>query len=92
MSSSYPASKALSNVSFHSYGTGGGKEKIYGLCVLPLNIINQKFYTIFWIWLSVLLVLSMFAFTMRIILVISAEARDFMLRFVYGIKEFNVSS
>ena len=43
-----------------SYGRGGGEEEIYGLCVLPLNIVNQKFYTIFWFWLSVLQVKNLF--------------------------------
>ncbi len=44
----------LSSFSLSSFGKGGDEQRLYGLCVLPLNIVNQKFYTIFWFWLSFL--------------------------------------
>ena len=46
-------------------GTGGGESTYNGLCVLPLNMVNQKFYTLFWIWLSILLVANAVMITFR---------------------------
>jgi hypothetical protein len=46
-------------------GTGGVESTFNGLCVLPLNMVNQKFYTLFWVWLSILLVVNAFMITFR---------------------------
>ena len=53
-------------------------------------MVNQKFFTLFWFWLSVLLIVSLLALGVRIILVLSSEARDFVMRYSYGVKEYNV--
>ena len=76
----------------HSFGTAGDGQVTSGLCVLPLNIVNQKFYTLFWIWISMLQFVTCLGLTLRLIIIFSSEMRDFLLTYVYGVKNFNVSN
>ena len=50
---------------FNSTGTGGTVSQFSGLCVLPLNMVNQKFYTLFWVWLLALLFINAVMVTFR---------------------------
>jgi len=40
----------VSKCSFHKYGVSGTIEVHDALCVLPLNIINEKIYIFLWFW------------------------------------------
>ena len=40
----------VSKCTFHKYGPSGTVERHDGLCVLPLNIINEKIYVFLWFW------------------------------------------
>ena len=40
----------VSKCSFNMYGPSGTIERHDGLCVLPLNIINEKIYIFLWFW------------------------------------------
>ncbi|CAG7720143.1 unnamed protein product [Allacma fusca] len=35
---------------FHRYGPGGSIERIDALCILPLNVTNEKTYICLWFW------------------------------------------
>lgn len=43
---------------FHHYGPTGDIRKIDTLCLLPLNIINEKIYIVLWFWFIILTVLT----------------------------------
>lgn len=42
---------------FHKYGASGSIQKHDALCVLPLNIVNEKTYIFIWFWYIILILL-----------------------------------
>ena len=40
----------LFQCTFHKFGTSGEVEKHDALCLLPLNIVNEKVYIFLWFW------------------------------------------
>jgi len=66
----------IAKCTFHKYGPTGTIEKHDGLCVLPLNIINEKIYVFLWFWFvfvaavtglwMIYRLLTMFVFDIRV--------------------------
>merc|ERR1712079_543463 len=48
----------VTKCSFHKYGPTGTIEKHDAMCVLALNIINEKIYVTLWFWFIILAVLT----------------------------------
>jgi len=48
----------VTKCTFHKYGTSGSVETHDGLCVLPLNIFNEKIYIFLWFWFIIVAVIS----------------------------------
>jgi len=44
----------VAKCNFYKYGASGSVERHDGLCVLPLNIINEKIYIFLWFWFILL--------------------------------------
>ena len=44
----------LTKCTFHKFGTSGELEKHDALCILPLNIFNEKIYIFLWFWMLIL--------------------------------------
>ena len=40
----------MTKCTFHRYGSSGDVQRHDALCILPLNIINEKIYIIMWFW------------------------------------------
>ena len=65
----------VTKCTFHNYGPSGTVEKKDGLCVLPLNIINEKIYIFIWFWLIIITIVSGLALIYRIIVLAMPKFR-----------------
>ena len=50
------------------------------LCILALNIINEKIYTFLWFWFIILAIITSIDFLVRIIILLMPPVRMFLLR------------
>ncbi|XP_055586855.1 innexin inx7 [Uranotaenia lowii] len=50
---------------FHKYGPSGSIQKHDALCVMALNVINEKIFTFLWFWYALLIVISLLALFWR---------------------------
>lgn len=57
----------LSKCIFFLYGPNGSVQKLDTLCLLPLNVINEKILIFSWIWFSLLALLTSLCLTYRVL-------------------------
>ncbi len=69
----------MTKCTFHKFGTSGEVEKHDALCLLPLNIVNEKVYIFLWFWFILLAVLSFLVIVYRVVIVISPKMRAYLL-------------
>ena len=48
----------VTKCTFHKFGPSGTVERKDGLCILPLNIINEKIYVFLWFWFMFLAIVT----------------------------------
>jgi len=48
----------MAKCTFHKFGPSGTIQKFDGLCILPVNIINEKIYFFLWFWLIILAIVT----------------------------------
>ncbi|KAK2706647.1 innexin inx2-like [Artemia franciscana] len=70
----------VTKCTFHKYGASGTVQRFDGLCVLPLNIVNEKIYVFMWFWFIIVAVLTGLALIYRALIVMSPKARQFLLK------------
>ncbi|XP_065169616.1 innexin inx2 [Atheta coriaria] len=70
----------LTKCTFHKYGPSGTIQKLDGLCVLPLNIVNEKIYVFLWFWFIILSVLSGISLVYRAAVIMGPKLRLYLLR------------
>ena len=70
-----------------SVGAGGGGQAFNGLCVLSQNIINEKIYLIIWFWLVILTLVAVPHFLFRIMTLVCAPLRMYLLIYRAGIPD-----
>jgi len=64
---------------FHQGGRSLTIEKHDALCILPLNVVNEKIYIFLWFWFVMLTFLSSLTVLYRFAVVISPRIRGFLL-------------
>ncbi|XP_018334617.1 innexin inx2-like [Agrilus planipennis] len=57
----------LVKCTYNSYGSSGSIQKRDALCILPLNVFNEKLYLIMWFWFYFLSLLSAVALLYRLL-------------------------
>lgn len=68
-----------SKCAFHKYGPSGNIERLDGLCLLPLNMINEKIYIFLWFWFLFLSGLSILAIIYRVQVLCIPKLRNVLL-------------
>lgn len=52
---------------FHRAGPSGTVQKFDGMCVLPVNVFNEKIYAFLWFWMMFAAVVTLFSFLFRLL-------------------------
>ncbi|XP_012265641.1 innexin inx3 [Athalia rosae] len=70
----------VTKCTFHKYGSSGTIQKLDALCVLALNILNEKIFIFLWFWFIILAVISGIALLYSIAVVLLPSTRETILR------------
>merc|ERR1719179_23527 len=83
----------VSKCTFHMYGPSGTITKHDGLCILALNIINEKIYVFLWFWFVALALFSALAilYRMMMLLIPSLRVNAIMARTLYQVDKGTVA-
>ncbi|XP_043211423.1 innexin inx2-like isoform X2 [Amphibalanus amphitrite] len=65
----------LTKCTFYRFGAGGSLERFDALCVLSINVVNDKIYLTVWFWYIVLIALGSLLFVYRLATVFSPKLR-----------------
>jgi len=63
----------MTKCAFYKYGVSGEVERHDVLCVLPLNVVNEKIYLVLWFWFLILGILTLCSVLYWIVINISAS-------------------
>lgn len=76
----------VTKCTFHKFGASGTIQKLDALCVLALNILNEKIYILLWFWLIFLALMSGFSMMYSMAVVLMPSTREAILkkRFKFG--------
>lgn len=69
----------VTSCTFHSVGTAAGEQKFNSLCVLSLNIINEKVYLLLWFWLFFMAALTALHLIYRLFTIMMPVSRSVLL-------------
>ncbi|XP_023237365.1 innexin inx2-like [Centruroides sculpturatus] len=70
----------LTKCTFYRFGSSGDVQRHDAMCILPINIVNEKIYIFLWFWFLLLGFVSAGAIIYRIVLLIFPRCRYFALR------------
>jgi len=70
----------VTKCTFHKFGPSGTVQKFDGLCVLPLNIINEKIYVFLWFWFVILALITGIQVLYRVSTCLTPSLREMLLR------------
>lgn len=69
----------LTKCKFMRYGPSGNHEIHDTICILPLNILNEKLFLILWFWIFFLSIVSFFALIYRALIYFVPKIRMYLL-------------
>ncbi|XP_015588498.1 innexin inx2 [Cephus cinctus] len=70
----------VAKCTFHTFGSAGSTQTHDALCVLPLNVVNEKIFVFIWFWFFFLAVIGATMLIYRIIVFSQPWARIYLLR------------
>jgi hypothetical protein len=72
------------------FGRSGEVEVHDSLCILPLNVFNEKIYIFLWFWFLILGLLNFGVILFRIVILISPRMRAYLLWLRYRLVQHEV--
>lgn len=70
----------VTKCTFHQYGPSGDVQKHDAICVLPLNIVNEKIYVFLWFWFVFMAIISGLTLVFRALVIIFPKLRLHLLK------------
>merc|ERR1719382_1185677 len=70
----------VTKCSFFKYGPSGTIQTHDAICVLPINIINEKIYVFLWFWLVLLSILTILSVIYHIFVLVTPSMTRMVLR------------
>ncbi|XP_074112590.1 innexin family member shaking B isoform X1 [Cotesia typhae] len=70
----------MTKCTFYKYGVSGEVERHDAVCILPLNVVNEKIYVFLWFWFLLLGILSLLTVIYRIVIIFSPRTRVYLLK------------
>lgn len=70
----------LAKCEYRFYGMSGSEQNSDALCLLPLNVVNEKLFIFLWFWFLLLAILSAYQMLYRSCMLVSRTIREKMLR------------
>lgn len=68
----------LTKCTFHRFGSSGDVQKHDAMCILPINIINEKIYVFLWFWFYMVALVSVFAVIYRLFVYLMRPMRVYI--------------
>lgn len=65
---------------YHRYGMGGREDQRHGICVLGLNMVNDKVFVLTWLWHCFIISMGVIRIITRTPQLISSEIRYFLMK------------
>ena len=65
----------MTKCDFHLYGPSGTLQNVDALCVLGVNVLNEKIFLVLWFWLLLLLLVSAGQVLLRFVLLLNPSRR-----------------
>ena len=70
----------VTKCTMHKFGPSGTIENFDALCVLSLNIINEKVYVFLWFWFVILISITGIKLIYRLVILVMPQFRETVLR------------
>lgn len=74
----------ITKCTFHNYGSSGTIEIKDGLCVLPVNIINEKIFIFLWFWMIIVAAMTGLFLIYRLAVLVGPQIRIALITFRGG--------
>ena len=65
---------------YHRYGMGGGSDNRHAMCILGLNMINDKVFILIWVWFCFLMFMGAMRVITRSTQIASSKVRYFLMK------------
>jgi len=66
---------------YHRYGMGGREDDRHAICILGLNMINDKVFVLIWLWHCFIVFMGVIRLLTRSPQLVSSEVRYFLMKF-----------